>query len=297
MSDRNTQMMDAEIIAFSVAASTTIEAGKLVAVNAAGYAVEAADTAGLIVHGRAEEKVDNSSGSNGDKTVKVRRNKAFKYANSSGNAATIANIGDNLYVEDDETVSTDGGTNSIVAGKCLGVESDGVWIVIDPDFILNQTITDLTTLVNDIRAKLKGDYILNATGLGVGSTAANVASIAFDFIINGVGYKKAAVAAGTALSGDDIPDGTYGAWRLEIGADGTVDIIEAADNATGYASAVLAVAGLPAVSADHASMGVVTASNAGAVFDPGTTELSHANVTEAYTDGDTAFEAIGAAVT
>lgn len=156
--------------------------------------------------------------------------------------------------------------------------------------------TAIQTLVNDIRSCLKGDYVVSKPGLVIGSTKPNVANVAFDFTINGVRYTKAAVAAGTALSGDNVPATKYGAWRLEIGSDGTIDIVEAADNATGYDSAVLATAGLPTVSADHASMGVVTATKSDAVFDPGTTELDAANTTVAYTDGDTAIESIGDAV-
>ena len=100
----------------------------MIARNASGYAAPAADTASFVVMGRGEETKDNSNGANGDLTVLVRRKKAFKYKNSGTNAATVANIGADLYVEDSETVSTAGGTNSIVAGKCLGVESDGVWV-------------------------------------------------------------------------------------------------------------------------------------------------------------------------
>ena len=168
---------------------------------------------------------------------------------------------------------------------------------LETDLGTAQTLAEADqTLVNDIRGKLKGDYLITATGLAIGSTKPNVSNIAFDFLINGVGHKKAAVAAGTALSGDNIPQAKYGAWRLEIGADGTVDIVEAADNATGYDSAVLAIAGLPALTADHASMGTVTATKSDAVFDPGTTDLDAANTTVAYADGETAFQAIGAAV-
>ena len=35
-----------------------------------------------------------------------------------------------LVIEDDETVSSSGGVNSIVAGRCLGIENDGVWVEI-----------------------------------------------------------------------------------------------------------------------------------------------------------------------
>jgi hypothetical protein len=154
----------------------------------------------------------------------------------------------------------------------------------------------IKTLVNDIRAKLKGDYLLSLPVLAIGSDANKVSNVDFDFLIGGVRYTKTAVADGTVLAGDDIPQDKYGAWRLEIGADLTIDIVEATDNATGYDDAELAAAGLPALSENHASMGIVTASNSGGVFDPGTTNLDAVTVTAAYTDGQTAFQAIGAAV-
>lgn len=131
MADRKTPMKDGELVALKVKASTKIEAGKMVAVDATGYALEAADTSGLIVMGRAENVADNSSGSDGDISVNVRRKKSFKYKNSLTTAVDIASVGSNVVVEDDQTVTTAAGaTNDIVAGKCLGVESDGVWVYI-----------------------------------------------------------------------------------------------------------------------------------------------------------------------
>ena len=131
MSERNTVRKDALLIGLLVAASTLIEAGKMVAVNATGYAVEASDAAGITVIGIAEETIDNSSGADGDLTVLVQRKQAFKLKNSGTAAVTQATIGDSVYVEDDETVALAAGpTNDIIAGTCLGVESDGVWVEI-----------------------------------------------------------------------------------------------------------------------------------------------------------------------
>lgn len=155
---------------------------------------------------------------------------------------------------------------------------------------------DLKTLANDIRAKLQGDYIITTPALAIGTTTTNVSNVAFNYLINGVPYAKDAVAAGTAPGNDVIPIGTFGAVAFDIGADGTIDAIEATDNATGYASAVLAAAGLPAVAADHARMGYVTASKSDGAFTFGTTALDALNTTVAYTNGTSAFAAIGAAV-
>jgi allantoicase len=71
---------------------------------------------------------------------------------------------------------------------------------------------------------------------------------------------------------------------LEVGVDGTIDEIGATDNATGYASAALAVAGLPAVQTDHARLGYATVIHTGADFVGGTTEWTASGVTAVYVD-------------
>jgi hypothetical protein len=153
-----------------------------------------------------------------------------------------------------------------------------------------------TTLTNDIRSKLKGDYMVSKPGLAIGTTKTAVSSVAFDYQITGVRYTKAAVAAGTAPGNDVIPQSTYGAVAFDIDAAGTITVVEAADNSTGYASAALAIAGCAAVATGKARMGYVTATKSDGAFTFGTTDLDAANTTVAYTDGDTAFEAIGSAI-
>lgn len=148
-----------------------------------------------------------------------------------------------------------------------------------------KTLNDsLKSTLNTLLTNLGGDYLDSNAALAIGSTKANVANGAFQFHINGVEYNKAAVTAGTALSGDDVPQNKYGAWALDIAANGSITIVPASANATGYTSAVLAAAGLPAVASDKVRMGYVTAMNSAAVFSPGTTELDAATVTEAYND-------------
>lgn len=130
-----------------------------------------------------------------------------------------------------------------------------------------------------------------APSLGIGTTTTHVKTDDFIYYIAGTKYSKAAVPAGSALAGANIPSGKYGAWRLEIGADGTMDVVAATGNATGYNSAVLALAGLPAVQASHVAVGTVTVSKSDGDFTPGTTALSAATVTEAFTD-DTTLAAV-----
>ena len=129
MADRNTHMKDGEIISVPVAATTTIEAGKIVVANATGYGAEGSTATTLTYLGRAEEYVDNSAGADGDKSVKVRRGKAFKWDNSSGDAVDQSCLGKTCYIEDDETVSkTDGSSTQSAAGKVVQLDSDGVWV-------------------------------------------------------------------------------------------------------------------------------------------------------------------------
>ncbi|WP_319543163.1 hypothetical protein [uncultured Pseudodesulfovibrio sp.] len=129
MADRNTLKKDGKLIVVDVAANVVIEAGKMVAMNATGFAVPPADTAGLTVIGKADQRVDNTGGANGDKSVAVERKAAFLMKNSTTSAVTAASIGKVVNVEDSETVATTT-TNSIAAGKCLGLEGSGVWIEI-----------------------------------------------------------------------------------------------------------------------------------------------------------------------
>lgn len=109
-----------------LAASTKIFAGNLVALNSSGYAVNAANTAGLEVIGRAEESVDNSAGSAGDLPITVKRG-VFCYANSGTNALATAHLFKRAYVEDEATVGSTG-SNKVVAGLVVDIDSEGVWI-------------------------------------------------------------------------------------------------------------------------------------------------------------------------
>ncbi|WP_321367598.1 head fiber protein [uncultured Desulfuromusa sp.] len=147
MSERNTFSKDGKLIGVLVSASTTIEAGKMVAFNASGYLVEASDASGVSIAGVADETVDNSTGSNGDLTCLVKRNQLFKMKNSTTNAVDIADQGNYVFVEDDETVADVVGTNGVIAGVCIEVASDGVWIEMPP---IPQVAAQAASTANDV---------------------------------------------------------------------------------------------------------------------------------------------------
>ena len=127
--DRNTPMRDGELISVPVKGATTIYAGGIV-VSDAGYAKPGTKAADLIYLGRAEESVDNSSGSDGDKNVMVRRGRAFKWDNSTGgDKIAQADVGKAAYIVDDQTVTdTSTGASKIEPGIILAVDNDGVWV-------------------------------------------------------------------------------------------------------------------------------------------------------------------------
>lgn len=135
MADRQTAYKDAVLVGFYVKAATTIYAGNLVAVDSTGYAVPAADTAGHKVVGIADEYVDNSTGASAAETVTVRSKCAVLLNNDDTNTVVQADVGGHVYVNDATTVDNDGGTNAVVAGRCLGIETAGVWVELpgDPD--------------------------------------------------------------------------------------------------------------------------------------------------------------------
>lgn len=124
--DRNTPYQDAELIAVPMAAATTIYAGSLVAANASGYAVPGSTATTLTALGRAEEQAVNA-GSAGDKTVLVRRDKAFQFANDGSDPVVQGDLGKSCYITDDQTVSHTS-TGKSVAGKVMGLDSAGVWV-------------------------------------------------------------------------------------------------------------------------------------------------------------------------
>jgi hypothetical protein len=109
-----------------MATGATIYQGGMVAVNATGFAVAATTTSTRVI-GVAEETKTNA-GADGAATIRIRRG-AVKFANKSGDLVTQALLGANCYVEDDQTVRLTA-TGSIVAGKVLAVESEGVTVEI-----------------------------------------------------------------------------------------------------------------------------------------------------------------------
>jgi len=122
--DRNTALRENVLIPYSVAASTLIYAGALICINASGYAVPGSVSATLKAVGRAEDNIDNSAGADGELQV-IARKGTFRFDNAGD--ITIAHLETNVYINDDQTVSSVS-TGKSVAGKCIEVDADGVWV-------------------------------------------------------------------------------------------------------------------------------------------------------------------------
>lgn len=112
-----------------MAGATTIYKGAIVAKNAAGYVLPAADVAGQTVIGVAAETVINA-GANGAAEINVITG-VFKFNSLGADPVVQADMHGIVRVADDNTVRNAGGTADIIAGICEGIDPDGVWVYID----------------------------------------------------------------------------------------------------------------------------------------------------------------------
>jgi len=126
---RETPSRAGDLFSRGIAADTVIFAGALVCLSATGYAVPGSTATTLTADGIANDTVDNTGGANDDLQVPVERG-VFRFANSAAaDAITRAEIGDNCYIVDDQTVAkTDGTASRSIAGKIEDVDAQGVWV-------------------------------------------------------------------------------------------------------------------------------------------------------------------------
>lgn len=130
--DKELQYTEGVELLFEMLAEAKIYGGSFVCVDADGYAQPGADTAAFIFEGMAIEQVSNVGGLSGAKSVVLRRRGLFKAL--LGHAITIANVGDNVFLVDDQTVDlTAYTTNDIFCGVIAGyIDTTHAWIDIEP---------------------------------------------------------------------------------------------------------------------------------------------------------------------
>lgn len=108
------------------ATNAKIHKGSLVGVNTSGYLVSMTHaTANLKFVGVANETVDNSAGSAGDKSTNVTKCGSFVMKAASGFTPAVADLGKEVYANSDWEVqiATAGLTNQYKVGTIVGIEN------------------------------------------------------------------------------------------------------------------------------------------------------------------------------
>ena len=127
--DRNTLRRDGVQTEPPVAAGARIYGGALVAINAAGFAVPGSTATGLIGAGVAEQRADNTGAAAGAIRVRLNRLPHCFGNGESADAITLADVGSDCYIVDDQTVAkTNGSGTRSRAGRVFDVDSEGVWV-------------------------------------------------------------------------------------------------------------------------------------------------------------------------
>jgi hypothetical protein len=125
--DRDTALREGLLRHLPVAANAVIHKGAQVAKNSGGFLVPFTATTGLVACGRAEERVDNTGGANGDVRCKVLSG-VFRWDNSAGaDEIDHGDIGATAYAVDDHTVAIVS-TGRSAAGTIYDVDALGVWV-------------------------------------------------------------------------------------------------------------------------------------------------------------------------
>jgi hypothetical protein len=126
---RNTKELGGSIFTGPVAAAVKCLTGGIAVRDAAGNLQPAITAVGLVTAGRFEETVDNTAGAAADVDVRYKAG-VYRWANSpAADEISKAEIGDDCYLVDDQTVAkTDGTGTRSVAGKVVDVDTIGVWV-------------------------------------------------------------------------------------------------------------------------------------------------------------------------
>jgi hypothetical protein len=174
--ERNTPVMDGNDVLVDsmyipLAAGAKVYKGGIVALNSSGYGI-AGSTSALTVVGRAEKTVDNTSGSNGDLSVEVRRG-SFKYANSATtDALSQADVGRECFLVDDQTIArTSSAGARPMAGRVTQVDTDGVWVELGVQ--RDPSIREVLLLAGADLSALQYTFVkVNSSGAVIAASAA-----------------------------------------------------------------------------------------------------------------------------
>lgn len=129
--DTNLEMKDpGGLLSFPVIASDIIYKGAICTFDATGYAEPGTDSTGLSFAGIAIEQADNSSGSSGDIEVRCYTEGVFLLTHSGLDQTDLGNL---VYVADDQTVDDGGGDNFTAVGIMVEyVSATQCWVKLTP---------------------------------------------------------------------------------------------------------------------------------------------------------------------
>ena len=108
---------------YGVLTNIRIYGGAATAITAAKVAVPVGHGSAVKFVGFAEERVDNTGGATGDRTVRV--NKKIRLIPLS---ATVANMGAAVYATDDNTFTLDNTGSPLQVGTVWAVDTAGTWL-------------------------------------------------------------------------------------------------------------------------------------------------------------------------
>jgi hypothetical protein len=207
---------------YPIAADTVIYDGALVCLDATGFAIPGADTAG-ITHavGVAKQNVDNTGGDDGDLQVPVRYGCPFLLAESG---VVQADMGRDAFISDDQTVVASGTSNSRRAGRFLRFEDgvDGkVWVFLNAPL---GDVVDTSVGTADIEnlavttAKLDNDAVTGAKLADDAVDSEHIAADSLDAEHYAPGSVDTTALAAAAVTGDEIADDAIDSEHLAAGA-------------------------------------------------------------------------------
>ena len=127
--ERDTLARGGDLLDLPAAANVVCFAGALAARDANGNATPGATATTLRGLGRVRDTVDNTGGAAGAERVKIEKG-VFRFENSAGgDEISTADIGNDCFIVDDQTVAATNGTNTrSVAGTVYDVDDRGVWV-------------------------------------------------------------------------------------------------------------------------------------------------------------------------